>query len=216
MDWSGFKWFPLTLWSVGTRTFAVLGRSRLEKEVAINQQLFMKGFNVPKILHVSHNDRLVFMEYVEGESLNQVIKKIANSKSEDVKKDLETICRVGEKMAEVHGLGIALGDTKPENFLLGKNGEIFMLDFEQASRSGDRIWDVAEFLYYAGHYIPPLAGPKPAELISKAFIEGYLKAGGDPKTVAKAANPKYTKVFSIFVFPHIIFAISNICKKSKN
>jgi len=216
MDWSGFKWFPLTLWSVGTRTFAVLGKSRLEKEVAINQQLLREGFNVPKILHVSPNDRLVFMEYVEGKNLNQIIKKIANSKtSEDIEKDLEILRKVGEKMAKAHKLNIALGDTKPENFLIGKNSEIFMLDFEQASRNGDKVWDVAEFLYYVGHYIPPLAGPKPAERISKAFIEGYLKAGGDPKTIAKAANPKYTKVFSIFVFPHIIFTISNICKNPK-
>ena len=28
-DWSSFKWFPLTLWTVGTRTFAVLGRCRI-------------------------------------------------------------------------------------------------------------------------------------------------------------------------------------------
>ncbi len=29
-DWSGFKWFPLNLWSLGTTSFAVLGKPRLE------------------------------------------------------------------------------------------------------------------------------------------------------------------------------------------
>jgi len=214
-DWSSFKWFPLTLWTVGTRTFAVLGRSRLERECAINQLLYSKGFAVPKLLYVNHAERLVFMEYVEGESLEKVIKRITNSKSAgEMEKNLSIINKVGERFAEVHSLDIALGDTKPENVLIGKNGEIYLLDFEQASRNGDKIWDVAEFLYYAGHYISPFVGTRSAELIAKAFIEGYLKGGGNAETIKKAGNPRYTKVFSVFTLPYIMLAISNICRKT--
>jgi len=213
-DWSSFKWFPLTLWTVGTRTFAVLGRSRLERECAINQLLYSKGFNVPKILYVNHAERLIFMEHLEGESLEKAIKRIADSKTAgEMEKDLIMINRVGEKFAEAHAFEIALGDTKPENIIAGKNGEIYLLDFEQASRNGDKVWDVAEFLYYAGHYISPFVGARPAELIAKAFVEGYLRAGGNAKVVKKAGNLKYTKVFSVFTFPHIIYVISNICRK---
>ena len=214
-DWSSFKWFPLTLWALGTRTFAVLGRSRLERECAINQLLYSKGFAVPKILHVSHANRLVFMEYVEGENLGEVIKRIVNMKNHQrITEDSGVISKVGEKFADVHALGIALGDTKPENLMVGQNGEIYMLDFEQASRNGDKVWDIAEFLYYAGHYVPPFVRTSSAELITKTFIKGYLKAGGDVKLVKKAGNPKYTKVFSIFTLPLIILAISNICRKA--
>jgi tRNA A-37 threonylcarbamoyl transferase component Bud32 len=214
-DWSSFKWFPLTLWTVGTRTFAVLGRSRLERECAINQLLYSKGIAVPKLLYVNHAERLIFMEYVEGESIEKVIRRITNSKTpSEMKKDLDIINEVGEKFAEVHALSIALGDTKPENIVIGKNGEICLLDFEQASRNGDKVWDVAEFLYFAGHYVSPFVGVRSAELISKAFVEGYLKAGGNVEIVKEAGNPKYTKVFSVFTFPHIIFVISNICRKA--
>jgi tRNA A-37 threonylcarbamoyl transferase component Bud32 len=214
-DWSSFKWFPLTLWALGTRTFAVLGRSRLERECAINQLLYSKGFAVPKILHVSHANRLVFMEYVEGENLSEVIKRIVNIKNNQrITKDSGLIRKVGEKIADVHALGIALGDTKPENLMVGQNGEIYMLDFEQASRNGDKVWDIAEFLYYAGHYVQPFVGTSSVELVTKAFIKGYLNAGGDVKLVKKAGNPKYTKVFSIFTLPLITLAISNICRKS--
>jgi len=213
-DWSSFKWFPLTLWTVGTRTFAVLGRSRLERECAINQLLNSKGIAVPKLLYVNHAERLVFMEYVEGESTEKVIKRIMDSKTGGIKNDLNIIRRVGEKFAEVHTLSIALGDTKPENIMIGKNGEICLLDFEQASRNGDKVWDIAEFLYYAGHYVSPFVGVRSAEVIAKAFIEGYLKAGGNVEIVKEAGNPKYTKVFSVFTFPHIIFVISNICRKA--
>ena len=215
-DWSSFKWFPLNLWALGTRTFGVLGRLRLERECAINQQLYSMGFDVPKILYVSHGERLIFMEYVQGEKLDKAIKSIVKSETdESLKNEMGVISRVGEKFAKVHALGIALGDTKPENIMVREeNGEICLLDLEQASRNGDKIWDIAEFLYYTGHYLPPLVGTRLAELITKAFVEGYLEAGGDVKLVRKVGDPKYTKVFSIFTFPSVIFAISSICRQT--
>lgn len=215
-DWSSFKWFPLTLWTVGTRTFAVLGRSRLERECAINQFLHSHGFAVPKLLHINHGERLIIMEYVEGENLEKKIKRIAEAKTaEEVKGELDIIRKVGEKFAKVHALDVALGDTKPENIVVGKDNQIYLLDFEQAARKGDKTWDIAEFLYYAGHYFSPFSKSSLAELITKAFIEGYLKAGGNPETVKKAGKPKYTKVFSVFTLPHIMLIISNACRKAK-
>lgn len=213
-DWSSFKWFPLTLWTAGTKTFALLGRSRLERECAINQFLHSKGFAVPKLLSVSHQKRLVFMEYLEGESLEKLVKRIMSKKVENnFEKELKIVQKVGETFAKIHALNVTLGDTKPENILVGKGGEIYLLDFEQAFRNGDKAWDIAEFLYYIGHYTPPLIGVRKAELIAKAFLKGYLEAGGDLKAVKAAGKPKYTKVFSVFVFPHVIFAISNIFLK---
>ena len=215
-DLSSFKWFPLTLWTVGTTTFAVSGRSRLERECAISQFLQSKGFAVPKVLHVSPNERFIFMEYVEGEHLEKTIKKIAEAKTASaVQEELHVIGKVGERFAEIHALDIALGDTKPENIIIGKDSEIHMLDFEQASRGGDKVWDIAEFLYYAGHYIPPFVGVRPAEHIARAFVRGYLEAGGNVALVEKAGNTKYTKVFSIFTFPHIVLAMSNLCRKAE-
>ncbi|MBX5320404.1 MAG: hypothetical protein QHH12_04550 [Candidatus Bathyarchaeota archaeon] len=213
-DWSSFKWFPLTLWTVGTRTFALLGRSRLEKECSTNQFLRFNGFAVPKLLSISHSERLVFMEYLEGETLEKTIKKVFSSRDGgEIERGLKLIQKVGEIFAKVHALNIALGDTKPENILVGKNGEVYLTDFEQASRNGDKAWDIAEFLYYIGHYAPPFSGTRLAEAIAKSFLRGYLDAGGEIKAVKDAGKPKYTKVFSVFVFPHIILAISNICLK---
>jgi len=214
-DWSSFKWFPLTLWSVGTRTFTVLGRMRLEKELAINQLLSSNGFAVPKILYVSPKNHLIFMEYVEGKNLGDVIRECTSPKNSRMqKKCLKTIKCVGEKIAKVHSLNIALGDTKPENILIRRDGEIYLTDFEQASRSGDKVWDVAEFLYYAGHDIPPLTDMRRTESVAEAFIKGYLGAGGNIEVVKKAGTPKYTKVFSVFTFPHIMLAISSLCRRA--
>jgi len=212
-DWVGFKWFPLALWALGTKSFAVLGRSRLEREYALNQFLHSQGASVPRILYVSPQQSLVFQEFVEGENLVDIIKRIiANEK--EAEKELALIREVGRKIAEAHRLGVALGDCKPENVIMTKEGKLFFVDLEQASRDGNQTWDIAEFLYYSGHYVPPLASAQPAELIAKLFIEGYLEAGGKKETVKKAASPRYTKVFSIFTQPHIILAISNLCRKT--
>jgi serine/threonine protein kinase len=112
----------------------------------------------------------------------------------------------------VHALDISLGDTKPENVMVGRNGEIHLLDLEQASRKGDKVWDVAEFLYYSGHYASPLSGKGKAELIAKSFVNGYLKAGGNANVIKMAGSPRYSRVFSVFTFPQIVFAISNVCR----
>ncbi|MEM1589275.1 MAG: lipopolysaccharide kinase InaA family protein [Candidatus Bathyarchaeia archaeon] len=216
-DWSGFKWFPLTLWTFGTRTFAVLGRSRLERECSINQFLHSKGFAVPRLLGVSHAERLVFMEYLDGESLEKVVKRAFELavKGNNIQEELEILRKVGEILARVHAFEVALGDTKPENILVGRDGNIYLMDFEQASHGGDKAWDIAELLYFIGHYAPPLASVQVLKAFVKAFLRGYLEAGGDLEAVKAAGKPKYTKVFSLFVFPHVILAISNICRKAE-
>jgi tRNA A-37 threonylcarbamoyl transferase component Bud32 len=214
-DWSSFKWFPLALWSIGTRTFAILGRSRLERECAMNRLLHCKGFEVPTLRYVSSRERLILMDYVDGETATKTIKDLAEpKKGKDTAKNLKTIESIGKKLAEVHAIGVALGDTKSENIIIDRNGRIYMFDFEQASRRGDQAWDVAEFLYFAGHDVTPPAQTRNAELVAQAFILGYLNGGGKAETVRKAAGPKYTKVFSFFTLPRVILAISEACKKA--
>jgi len=214
-DWSNFKWFPLTLWSVGTKTFAVAGNSRLERECAINRFLDSKGFAVPKLLNVSPSQRLIVMEYVEGEDLSKMVKcAVSSENADETEKALSVVSEVGRTFARVHSLGVALGDTKPENILVAKTGNIYLMDFEQASRKGDIVWDIAEFLYYSGHDISPFVDVNRLERFAETFIRGYLEAGGKPDTVKRAGSPKYTKVFSIFTYPHIMYVFSNLCRRA--
>lgn len=216
-DWSGFKWFPLNLWVLGTRTFAVLGKARFERECAINELLHDAGFNVPKVLHVSKNERLVFMEFIEGENLISTIKRIGDSSEKNgAAKELEKLVRVGELLGRVHSLNVSLGDTKPENVIVDINDNLYLLDFEQASQGGDKSWDVAEFLYFSGHYLSPLHSNGKAEAIATAFIIGYLKAGGSDNVIRKAGTPKYTRIFSIFTAPSVLLAMAEICRKTES
>ncbi len=213
-DWTGFKWFPLSLWSFGARNLAVLGRTRLEKECAISEFLRCEGIRVPKILHVSHSKRLVFMEFIEGEDLSRAIKRIAKPKGRETEKDLAKIEKVGEVYAQVHALNVTLGDTKPENVIFDPDDNVYLLDFEQASHEGDKAWDIAVFLYYAGHYLQPSYSNGKAQAIAKAFVSGYLKGGGNAITVKKVGNTKYTRIFSVFTMPSIMAAMAKVCRKT--
>ena len=220
-DWSGFKWFPLTVWSLsarGTKPLAITAQSRLAKEFAINEFLRSEGFNVPKILHVSNAKRLIFMEFIEGENLSEAIKRVSAALPEDnVEAELARIGYAGGIMAKVHSRGIVLGDTKPENIIVKPDGAMYMIDFEQAAQDskGDKAWDIAVFVYYAGHYIYPLNGNLKAESVTKAFIKGYLAAGGDINAIRAAGAPKYTRVFGIFTMWSIISVIANVCRKTE-
>ncbi|MCL2288504.1 MAG: hypothetical protein FWC33_04955 [Candidatus Bathyarchaeota archaeon] len=213
---SNFKWFPLTLWTLGTRTYAISGKTRLAKECATSEFLRLRGFNVPKILYVSTPERLVFMEYIEGKNLSHSIKRLAreygNKKSETTLSNIET---VGELFAKVHSYGMTLGDTKPENVIVGKNDTVYLLDFEQATQDGDKTWDIAVFLYYTGHYLRPVQDHEVAKAITEAFIKGYLRVGGQLKTIKKSTSPKYTRVFSVFTMHSIMLAIINTIKKTR-
>jgi Kae1-associated kinase Bud32 len=220
-DWSGFKWFPLTLWSFGARSFSVSAQARLAKECAINELLRSEGFNVPKILHVSYAQRLVFMEFVDGEGLHQAVKRIAEAKKyENVGAELAKISKAGEILAKVHSHDITLGDTKPENMLVKADGSIYLIDFEQATQDGEKkdenkAWDVAVFLYYCGHYIQPFNGGNyKAERIAQAFMNGYLTAGGDYIIIQEAGLYKYTRIFSVFTMWSIISTIANLCVRT--
>jgi tRNA A-37 threonylcarbamoyl transferase component Bud32 len=154
------------------------------------------------------------MEYVEGENLTKIVKRSMAQNSAQAIDALDLIEKVGATLAKVHSLDVALGDTKPENIFVGKTGEIYLMDLEQATRKGDVVWDIAEFLYYAGHDISPFADAKKLKIFAQTFIKGYLQAGGKIGDVESAGTPKYTKVFSIFTYPHIMYALSNACRRA--
>jgi len=212
-DWQGFKWFPLALWTLGTKSFAVLGKTRLEREYSNNQFLRDHGITVPKILYVSVKERLIFEEYVEGEKLTAIIKHLIASPQENAVIVGEIVKKIGKEMARVHSLGVTLGDCKPENILVTESNGICFLDLEQSTRSGSQSWDIAEFLYYSGHYILPIHSDQAARTIATSLIEGYIQGRGKREYVREAASAKYTKIFSVFTLPHIILIMANICKK---
>ncbi|MEM0049349.1 MAG: lipopolysaccharide kinase InaA family protein [Candidatus Bathyarchaeia archaeon] len=209
-DWYGWKWFPITLWTLGTRNFAVLGKTRLEREYTINRFLYSHGINVPAIIYVSPEEKIIIQEYIEGITASKVIKQLRDAIGEEKRNLLEVIRKIGCEVARIHMLGVSLGDCKPENIVVANDGKIFFVDLEQAERGGDQAWDIAEFLYYSGHYI--LLPANVIEEIVSEFINGYISSGGNIENIKKILSPKYIRVFSFFTSPYTLLAIVNSCK----
>ncbi|MEM2464008.1 MAG: lipopolysaccharide kinase InaA family protein [Candidatus Bathyarchaeia archaeon] len=208
-DWYGWKWFPITIWTLGTRNFAVLGKTRLEKEYTINRFLSSHGINVPAIIYVSPEEKIIIQEHIEGAAASKVIKQLCRA-GEEKRNLLEVIRKIGCEIAKIHMLGVSIGDCKPENIIVADDGRIFFVDLEQAERGGDQVWDIAEFLYYSGHYI--LLPANMVEEIVREFINGYIISNGNLENVKRALSLKYMRVFSFFTPPHILLTIVNSCK----
>ena len=211
-EWHSFKWFALGLVSLGTRLFSVSGKARLENEYAVNRFLSRRGVQVPEILHVSVPDRVLVQRYIEGSSLVDLVKEAVTSKAMS-EQDLAVAFKVGSTLAKIHGSGVAMGDSKPENFQRSNDDEVYSLDLEQAGKSGDKAWDVAEFLYYSGHYVFPSVPSGGFKEYVNAFIQGYRKQG-DVNTLNTAAGAKYSRVFSLWTPPLAIHEISKALRSA--
>ena len=205
-EWQNFKWFTLGLVSLGTQFFSVSGKARLENEYAVNRLLSRHRVPVAEILHISLPDRVLVERYIEGISLVELVKKaVANKSLSEL--DHAAVSKVGSILARMHAAGVAMGDSKPENFQYGVDNEVYSLDLEQARKSGDKAWDVAEFLYYSGHYVFPTMLSAGFKEYVEAFIHGY-RARGDQNVLKTAAGAKYGRVFSLWTPPLVILEIS--------
>jgi tRNA A-37 threonylcarbamoyl transferase component Bud32 len=209
-DWHGFKWFTLNLVALGTNSFYVSGKARLTNEFGMNNLLQRNFVNVPEIFHISISDRILVEKYVDGISLVNIIKKIVNGK--DDQSLYEHMSNVGRSIAQVHSLGIQLGDSKPENFIRNSEGKIFILDLEQAKKARDFAWDIAVFLYFSAHYSKPY-GDKMKKL-TESFISGYVEQGNS-ENLKQAAGIDYLKVFSFWAYPRSNYIVSDTLKKTK-
>jgi tRNA A-37 threonylcarbamoyl transferase component Bud32 len=206
-DWHGFKWFTLNLVSFGSKVFAVSGKARMENEYGINRYLASKGLKVPHVIHVNLRQRILVEKYVSGVGLSDFVTRTVNQNTLS-KSQSELLTELGETLASIHGVGVSVGDAKPENFV-ASDGEIFTVDLEQAGKRGDYAWDIAELLFYTGHYS---AGATPTRGLSQtveAFTEGYLRKGRAAH-LKKAAGVMYAKPFSFWTPAPVIFQISKI------
>jgi tRNA A-37 threonylcarbamoyl transferase component Bud32/predicted nucleotidyltransferase len=211
-DWFGFKWFTLNLVALGTKVFSLSGKARLANEYGITQLLLTHNIPIQKIIFVNLSKKLLVKEYVEGIVFSELIKTFLK-KDNLSEEEAQASIKLGEALGKIHSLNIAIGDTKPENILLTNKGEVIPLDLEQSKKGGDLAWDIAELLYYSGHYcLNVTIGLKK---FVENFIKGYVKFG-NLINLKKAGGLNYTKVFSFWTSAPVIWMISSILKKQLN
>lgn len=202
-NWISLKWITLNLYGLGSVRFSISGRRRMESEYAFNYLLSKRGLRVPTILGADLRSRSILFSYVPGDGLAVLLSKLAHE-TQLGQREQSAAHSAGLLIANAHQLEAALGDTKPENFIVDRNGEVTLVDLEQAKENGDYGWDIAEFLYYSGHYWLPFS--KELSGYVESFVKGYLEAGS-MKVLRKAASPKYVRVFSVWTPPNILMHI---------
>jgi len=208
-DWHGFKWFTLNLVAFGSKLFAVSGKTRMSNEYGINRFLAKKGILVPKVVHVNLPQRILIEDYVSGVPLNKLVSKAVNNQS--LSGSEQTFAEtLGQTLAAIHRAGVSVGDSKPENFVAHEDS-VYSVDLEQAGRPGDHAWDVAELLYYSGHYCSSPTPTKGLKQFVQDFIHGYSR-DGHSTVLRKAAGVRYAKPFSIWTPAPVIYEVSKQLK----
>jgi tRNA A-37 threonylcarbamoyl transferase component Bud32 len=156
------------------------------------------------------NERILLEDYILGEPMNQSITRMVNQTVLEAS-EIHIAELLGETLAKIHEIGVSIGDSKPENFV-SSNGIIFTVDLEQAGKNGDYAWDIAELLYYSGHYCRSAAPTGGLVEMMKAFLRGYQKRG-DEAELRKAAGVRYAKVFSIWTPAPILLETSKMLRE---
>lgn len=209
-DWYGFKWFTLNLVALGTKIFSVSGRARLSNEYGMSTLLTDNKILVPSVVYVSIQERLLIKQYVEGQDTLKAFESYLRGDHLD-SKQVKIASSIGNMLARIHALDVTLGDSKPENLIWSSNERLYVLDLEQAKKKGDKAWDIAEFVYFTGHYSSVMTGA--LRELTQAFIQGY-KELGDPNLLKRAAGINYAKVFSFWTPPQITREMSIMLKEA--
>jgi tRNA A-37 threonylcarbamoyl transferase component Bud32 len=191
-DVRSLKWALLGVWASTANRFSTSPILRMDREYGMTLRLATMGLRVPSIIAVAPAERILAKEFVAGPTLSSIINSLLKGEQDG----MGPVSAYGDVIAAVHVGGIALGDSKPSNVVVAKDG-LYLTDLEQAFPGGDQSWDIAEFLYYTAK----LSNREEAmKKVATAFLESYVKMG-DRSKVSKARGQKYFGPFRPFLTP---------------
>ncbi len=191
-DVRSLKWALLGVWASSANKFSTSPISRMDREYGMSLRLRGMGVLVPPVLAVAPAERILVKDFIPGPTLSSVINALFKGGPDG----MEHVSAYGEAIAKVHGQGIALGDSKPSNVIVSKDG-LCLTDLEQAYQGGDQAWDIAEFIFYTAK----LSNREDAmKKVAVAFLESYVKSG-DRSKISKAKGQKYFGPFRPFLTP---------------
>jgi serine/threonine-protein kinase len=117
-------------------------KERFLREAKLTAQLSHPSIIPIYSIHSEEERQYYTMPYVEGETLREIIKQtrkqeVAGEKLHLIGRSIPTLIRifmhVCEAIAFAHSKGILHRDIKPENIIVGKYGEVLILDWGIAS-----------------------------------------------------------------------------------
>ena len=143
---------------------------RLRSESRIMERLLSQGVPVPAIFSVNTSDNSIFMEFIEGQTLERALR------GKDFK---EHLIRTAQLLSLIHSLNVVHGDPTTSNFLV--SDKIHAIDFGLSSISDDdedRASDLRVFLESLDSHHSEING-------RDTFLEAYSK-GAASQSVLEA------------------------------
>ena len=109
---------------------------RFRREVRMTRQITHP--NICRIHDIGNSEGVMFlsMEWIEGETLQQLLRKTGTLKES---RALEIAQEIARALAAAHAAGIVHRDLKPANVMVGHRGHIRVLDFGLALEQGSEI-----------------------------------------------------------------------------
>ena len=143
---------------------------RLRSESRIMARLLSQGIPVPAVYSVNTSDNSIFMEFIDGQTLERALRK----------KDFKTnLVQTAEILSKIHSLNVIHGDPTTSNFLV--TDKIHVIDFGLSSISDDnedRASDLRVFLESLDSHHSEING-------RETFLDAYSK-WQDSKPVLEA------------------------------
>ncbi len=200
-DVKGFKWGVLNLWSLKNANFTVDPTERIYREYRGSRDLRKFGLHTPRVVAVFLDQKILATCFIPGKDLSTLESDYFNGDT----KDLSPFEKFGRALATLHNNGYCLGDTKPSNAILSEQkSEIYFTDLEQAVPDGNKVWDVAEFVYYSARFT---LKEEEARLLINSFLEGYASLASDKDVINKCNSLRYRAPFQAFIAPNVMSAI---------
>ena len=198
-DITGMKLGVLNLWSLKNASFTTNPIERIFREYRAIRELKMFDFNVPDVVSVFLDQKILITKFIEGKDLSKLEAEYLNGETEDT----SPFELFGRELARMHLHGYCMGDTKPSNALLSGD-KIYFVDLEQAQPEGNKTWDVAEFIYYSARLT--MKEEKARKMIN-AFVDGYRGEAKEADTVRASVSLRYRVPFQAFIAPNIMRAL---------
>lgn len=139
------------------------------------------------------------MPYVEGDTLRQVLKKEREKDSTDgsIPSFANIFLQVCHAVAYTHSKGIIHRDLKPENIIIGKYGEVMILD-----------WGIADFIDQLDKEVPlPETGFDGKDLTKPGKITGTLAYMAPERLFGKSSSIQ-TDLYALGV---ILYQMLTLC-----
>ncbi len=146
--------------------------ARFKQELLLSSQVTHR--NVIRIydLGEAQGVRFITMEFVEGETLHQILKE---RKKLPVAESVSIMEQVASGLAAAHREGIIHRDLKPANIMVDKNGRVVVMDFGLARTfSGDGMTQTGTMLGTIEYMSPEQAQGLDVKASSDIFTVGLM------------------------------------------